>query len=60
MEKGQKFIAFSKPGFKPKSRIFHFDHEGDDFVFCQELTKAGKQIQLFKNHWDFYPKDNGQ
>ena len=59
MIEDQTFEAFSRPGFKPKSRIFHFDHEDDDFVFCQELTKAGKQIQLFKTHWNIYPSDNG-
>ncbi len=55
MEKGQEFVAFSKAGFEFKRRTFHFDREDDDFVFCQEKTDAGLQIQLFKNQWEFYP-----
>ncbi len=60
MVEDQTFEAFSRPGFSIKRRTFHFDYEDDDFVFCQEETEAGYQIQLFKNHWDFYPKNNGQ
>jgi hypothetical protein len=61
MEKGQIFEAFSRPGFSLKRRTFHFESEDADFVFCEETTlKADIQIQLFKTHWDFYPKNNGQ
>ncbi len=60
MDKGQKFKAFSKPGFSLKQRTFHFDGEDNDFVICREKTKIGRQIHLFKTQWDFYPKNNGQ
>ncbi len=60
MDKGQVFEAFRKLPFSVRHSIFHFDYKDDDFVFCQEKTKRGKQIQLFKTHWNIYPSDNGQ